>query len=119
VQDEPGAAVVAAALAEAPRISAVNLSEVFAKAAEAGREAEAYQRFLASIGLLPGVLRVEPFGEADALAAAQLRAPTRRFGLSFADRACLALALRVGEPVVTADRRWGDLDLPVEVRLIR
>ncbi|WP_236627700.1 hypothetical protein [Caulobacter sp. B11] len=43
----------------------------------------------------------------------------RHRGLSLGDRACLALAMREKLPVMTADRAWSDLDLPVEVVLIR
>jgi PIN domain nuclease of toxin-antitoxin system len=35
------------------------------------------------------------------------------------DRACLALALRLGLPVMTADRIWGKVTLGVDVQLIR
>jgi PIN domain nuclease of toxin-antitoxin system len=41
------------------------------------------------------------------------------FGLSLADRACLALAKQRGLPVLTADRIWQTLDLGVAVVLIR
>lgn len=51
--------------------------------------------------------------------AAQLKAKTRGAGLSLGDRSCLALALREGLPALTTDRRWQDVDIGVEVRLIR
>lgn len=40
-------------------------------------------------------------------------------GLSLGDRCCLALAEREKLPAVTADQRWADLDLSVEVRVFR
>jgi len=40
-------------------------------------------------------------------------------GLSLADRACLALAISRDLPVITADRAWARLGLPVEVVLTR
>jgi PIN domain nuclease of toxin-antitoxin system len=51
--------------------------------------------------------------------AAELHRATRRLGLSFGDRACLALGLEMESPILTADRTWGDLDLGVEIRLAR
>jgi PIN domain nuclease of toxin-antitoxin system len=48
-----------------------------------------------------------------------MRQVSRRAGLSFGDRACLALALIHGLPVLTADRAWAKVDVGVEVRLIR
>ena len=60
-----------------------------------------------------------PFDEAQARAAARLWSPTRRPGLSFADRACLALGLRLGRPVATADPIWATLDVGAEIVLIR
>jgi len=38
---------------------------------------------------------------------------------SLGDRVCLALARRRGLPVLTTDKPWADLDLGIEVRLIR
>jgi ribonuclease VapC len=40
--------------------------------------------------------------------------------VSLGDRACLALALRLGLPALTADRRWLDLEgVDADVRAIR
>lgn len=38
---------------------------------------------------------------------------------ALADRACLALALDRDLPVLTADRVWTQLGLPLDIRLIR
>lgn len=40
-------------------------------------------------------------------------------GLSFGDRACLAAVIDRGEPGVTADRVWSDLDVSADVVVIR
>jgi hypothetical protein len=42
---------------------------------------------------------------------------TRRRGIPLADRACLATAMRLGLPALTADRAWEQLGLEVEVRV--
>ena len=48
-----------------------------------------------------------------------LRAHTRTLGLSLGDRACLALGLKLGAPILTADRAWVELDLDLEILQIR
>jgi len=40
-------------------------------------------------------------------------------GLSLGDRACIALAEQTGGVAVTADRRWTDAALGIEIQLIR
>jgi ribonuclease VapC len=64
-------------------------------------------------------LVVEPFDDGRARVAGLIVGKTRPFGLSLADRACLALALELGLPAITADRAWRDVKLGVEVVLIR
>lgn len=63
--------------------------------------------------------RIVPVEAAHAEHAALLRDQTRNLGLSLADRLCFALAAAFQAPVLTADRAWVDLDLGVEVKLIR
>ncbi len=113
LKDEPGAAAVRAALPEAV-ISSVNLVEVVTRMIDDGFQLENVRTAIAGTS-------VEPisFDDELAYAAAALREPTRARGLSLGDRACLALALRRGLSVLTADRQWSGLDLGVEVRLIR
>ena len=111
--NEPGGARVAAVM-EAAFLSTVNLSEAIAKFVERGTD---YGRLQNEIRF-SGVTLV-PFEVADAYAAGDLRRYTRRLGLSFGDRACLALARRLGFPVLTTDRAWAKLDLGVAVEVIR
>lgn len=110
---EPGAERVSAMLDEA-MISSANVIEVGTKLVDSGMGRDAAW---AAFGLL-GVPVIDlDAGQAEAAIA--LRAATRRAGLSLADRACLALALREKATAVTTDRAWAKLDLPCPVELIR
>lgn len=54
-----------------------------------------------------------------AIAAARLWPLTKHIGLSFADRACLALAEAVNGIAVTADTAWAGLDLPgIDIHIV-
>ena len=95
-------------------ISAVNFSEVIERLCSGGlTEAEA-DGTVAELDL-----QVADFGRTPARTAAHLRPRTRHAGLSLGDRACLALGLVLGKPVVTADRAWANLDIGADVILIR
>jgi ribonuclease VapC len=54
----------------------------------------------------------------DASASGNLIVPTRALGLSLGDRACLALGMKLGAPVYTADRSWNKLLLPISIHAI-
>jgi ribonuclease VapC len=95
-------------------ISAINLSEVLEKLCSGGLTQDEADEAVAELNL--GVV---DFDGPQARLTASLRPRTRRAGLSLGDRACLALGLRLGGPVATADRAWASLDLGVEVILIR
>lgn len=112
--EEPGCAVVAEALRHGAFMSAVNFSETVAKLAAAGMPADAIEDAVETLGIA-----FVDFDTSLARQAGLLIASTRRAGLSFGDRACLALAAKLGLPALTADRSWVGLDLPAEVRLIR
>lgn len=117
--DEPGADVVDAALAEGAVINAVNYAEVLSRLADRGDEpATAHQR-LERQGLIGDLLEVIPLLGEGAVTIARLRPATRAQGLSLGDRACLATALRLQRPVLTADRGWAMVDVGVSIRLIR
>jgi ribonuclease VapC len=68
-------------------------------------------------------LRLErvPFDERLAYRAGMLLPQTRAAGLSFGDRACLALALQLDAKAMTADRAWSRIAdaVGVEIELIR
>jgi PIN domain nuclease of toxin-antitoxin system len=113
VNGEPGADVVAAALAEAA-IGAVNLAEVVTKLIDVGVPPE--EAWSETTNLVPVVVDFNP---ELANATARLRPATRSAGLSLGDRACLALGEVLRQPVLTADRAWQSLSIGVEIRLIR
>ena len=118
LQNEKGADEVAEAISGRTAISTVDLSEVLAKLADGGQLAVTTARAIDQVA--EGALQIEPFTEGDAAEAADLRPRLREQGLSFGDRACLALAARFEVPAVTADRSWKDLpEVGVAVRLIR
>jgi ribonuclease VapC len=116
---ETGAEVVADLLAEGAIVSAVNFAEVLSRGADRGVAAERLVARLAEVGILEGAISVEPFTAEDASTVADLRLATRHAGLSLGDRACLALARRLEAPAVTCDASWSEVDVGVEIRLIR
>lgn len=110
---EPGMDRVRAALPDSV-MSAVNLSEVVATALRFGGT-------LADTTAMLAQLPVEtvPFNPDDAVLAGSLWPATRPKGLSLGDRCCLALGIRLGVPVLTADREWTSLQMDVRIEAIR
>jgi ribonuclease VapC len=111
IQDEPGAENVRPLVPHAA-MSAVNYCETVIRLRRGGMPVESVTMTLAT--LVP-----EPVGfdKATAYIAASIHEETRKQGLSFADCACLALAMMCGVPAVTAERKWDQCD--VGVRMIR
>jgi len=95
-------------------ISAVNVCEVLTKLVSAE-----FTEMEAEAAVTALDLRIHAFDEAQAKSAARLWPATKRLGLSLGDRACLALALALKRPAVTADRAWSKLDVGAEIILIR
>ena len=108
LQDEPGAEEAEPMLMEG-LIGAANWSEVLQKARQTGAPADIVARLLTSFGMT-----VVDVTEADAMVAAELW--RRSAPLSLADRFCLALGVRTGLPVATADGAW--VDVPGQSRVI-
>lgn len=113
--EEPGAEIVRAQLRTGV-IGAANLAEVLAKLSDHGLPAQEAARAVAILGL-----EVAPMTEGQAQRSAELRPATRTAGLSLGDRACLALAIELGAPALTADRSWAGVaeSAGVTVQVVR
>jgi ribonuclease VapC len=93
-------------------ISSVNWSEVLQKVRAIGADPVVTGSRLERLGLI-----VHSATRGDATLAARYWSP--RSPLSLADRFCLALAYRSDVPAVTAERAWANLDIGVDVEVIR
>jgi ribonuclease VapC len=103
-----------AAIVDDSCISTVNLAEVIGRFIRDGHEAATVMKRIAGT-----LIEIVPYGTADATLTASLLPTTKPFGLSLADRACLALALTRRIGAITADRPWLNVDLPIEIVCIR
>lgn len=112
---EPGADAFVRLVGEQPVMSSVNWSEVVQKSMVRGVD----------VGTLRAAaerafLQVLDFSVRRAERAASLWPQTRSLGLSLADRACLALAVELAQPAVTADQVWTRLSVDgLRVRCVR
>jgi PIN domain nuclease of toxin-antitoxin system len=113
LRQEPGAAIVGEYLTDG-MASAVNIAEVGTRLSDLDMGDAQIRRSISVLGL-----EIKPFDLEAAYAVAMMRAKTRNKGLSLGDRACLALANQLGIPALTADRVWAELDIDVDIQLIR
>jgi ribonuclease VapC len=111
VQNERGAAEVLRY--ESLLVSPVILAETLSKAAAKGYAPDAVGQDLEEIGVV--ALPMLPDDVRAVVALHRLA----RVSVSLADRFCLALAIERRQPVLTADRAWTSLGLPLDIRLIR
>ncbi|MCI1141168.1 type II toxin-antitoxin system VapC family toxin [Sphingomonas sp. WKB10] len=100
VRDEPGGDKVVPYVGRAA-ISAVNLQEVVKDLSMSGLDQPVIRELLAELRL-----DVRPHDADAAYAAAALHEHTREYGRGLGDRSCMALAISLGVPAVTADREW-------------
>ena len=107
LQGELGSDVVREHLSGAV-MGAANLAEVLSKMGGS------IESSLAEAVLAANGVRIEPVTVNDARIAARLREASS--SLSLGDRLCLALADRMDEAVLTADRAWGAGNRIVQIR---
>ena len=100
VRDEPGGDKVGSHVGRAA-ISAVNLQEVIKELLLSGLDATTVRELLDELRLDVRAHDVDA-----AYAAAGLHSQTREYGRGLGDRSCLALAMQLGVPALTADREW-------------
>lgn len=110
VLDEPGGEKARDSFDEGV-VSAVNLSEVVARLV---RDGVPETTAIAQVADYDFTVRGATRSQAESAGALATHKP-----LSLGDRFCVALASELNLPVVTADRIWASLGLPVPVELIR
>ena len=120
LEDEAGAdVVVSAGWRRGAFLSAANFAEVLSKLAERGEEPQEVREELEQLG---------PGRTAQRRALDRARRPWRSPNsassqnlsvISLGDRCCLALGMRLGLPVVTADRTWREAPVGVEMVFVR
>lgn len=96
-------------------MSAVNLSEVIAVLINIGITTDEAGDIASEF-----INEIIPFDARQASEAAFLRKETKPHGLSFGDRACIALAQQRQLEVLTADKAWGKLKIrDLKIHVIR
>ena len=109
---EPGSVVVERYFAQAV-VSSVNFSEVAAKLSDRGIDNQEVFEILSGLSL-----EVREFDTELALMAGALREVTRPLGLSLGDRACLALGIAEGAPILTTDRAWAGAPIETTAKVV-
>jgi PIN domain nuclease of toxin-antitoxin system len=110
---EAGHEAVLAAL-DGAAITAVNQAEVVEVATRRGIDPARAAAWATELSI-----PVLPFTGPMAARAGALLAAHRRAGVSLGDAACLGAAEVLGLPVLTGDRAWTSLGLPLEIRILR
>lgn len=95
-------------------LSTVNYSEVLKKSIEKGGSLPVTELMIRGLQL-----EIILFDERLASETASLWIPAKKAGLSMADRCCLALGRSLNRTVLTAEKRWTEVEVGVKVKLIR
>ena len=114
LRDEPGGDTVADFIGRAA-ISAVNLQEVAKEMLREGASIAAARLILEELEL-----ELHPHDANAAYDSAGLYEHTKQHGRGLGDRSCMALGLRLGVPVLTADQEWKRVKLKgLQIRYVR
>ncbi len=113
VLNEPGSEAVEAALHDSV-MSAANVTECVAIMIRRGLSYDHASEIIQKSGA-----RIIPLTFGPSAEAGLMHDKTRSFGLSYMDCICLVLAADMNAPVLTADKIWAELDLEIEVRVVR
>lgn len=106
---EPGAETIVRIVRQSA-ISTVNLAEIATKLNQWAVPPEQIMRWVDGLEV-----EIVAFTEDQAIAVGSLRNLTHERGLSLGDRACLALAQRLGIPAYTSDRKWSEIEIGINV----
>ena len=114
VNHEPGHEKLTPRLLNESVASAVNVAEAHSKLVSLGwKPKEAWED---ARGLISETIS---FDDLQARMMGDLIPQTRPFGLSFGDRACLALGLLLKAPIYTAEKSWTRIGLATPIHVIR
>jgi PIN domain nuclease of toxin-antitoxin system len=113
IRREPGWEAVQEALGHSA-VCAVHLTEAITKLTRKGGEPRLVERYLRS--LPPPIL---PWDEEMAWESRDMAPLAWTHGISFADRACLAMARHLDAVAMTSDAEWANLGLDIRVVLFR
>ncbi|MET0530849.1 MAG: type II toxin-antitoxin system VapC family toxin [Microvirga sp.] len=114
LRGEAGSALVASRVGQAA-MSTVNLQELVKALILRGVVLPVIEEMVQELRLV-----LHAHDREAAFAAARLTEATRRYGSGLGDRTCMALAIKLGVPVVTADRAWAKLKIPgLTVEVVR
>ncbi|MDQ5769992.1 type II toxin-antitoxin system VapC family toxin [Thiothrix subterranea] len=113
LQDEPGADKVQAVLHRAI-INTVNWSEVIQKLSVHDPDAADIRAEMELTGL-----KIMPLSIDQAAISASLWKQAKPFGLSLADRSCIATGIDHKMEIMTTDKIWQEMALPIAIHVIR
>lgn len=119
LQDERGAEMVEQALKDGAYMSAVNLGELLSKVSDQGSDPDDFHKQLMRSGTIGKGVTIVPCDEEDAVAISKIRRSSKQVGLSLGDRACIALGIKLGMPILTTDRLWSKLNIEADIKVIR